>query len=140
MKTKIVYEDTKEFTRAELELKWGQIYPMLVERKVPEAGLGDLALYENILRFEITKIATRAEMFPYAVVIGWMFPKIDTIGMMINDEEGNHVAYFTPAFISVAYSIPKKEISVTTEWVESVKFDYTTTTKMMVVEGKTFRH
>ena len=114
VRTEIVYVDTKAITRADIELKWGQIYPMLVERKVPEAGLEDLALYENILRSGITKIATRPEIFPYEKVIRWMFPKIDTVGMMINDEEGKHVASFTPAFISTAYSLPKIEISVTT--------------------------
>ena len=113
---------------------------MLVERKVPEAGLEDLALYGNILRFGITKIATRSEIFPYAEVIGWMLPKIDTIGLMINDEEGKPIASFAPAFISVAYSLPEKEISVTTEWVRSMNFDYKATSKMMVAEGKTFRH
>ena len=54
---------------------------MMVEGKVPETGLGDLVLYENILRSEITMIATRLEIFPYAEVIGWMFPKIDTVGI-----------------------------------------------------------
>ena len=44
MRTEIVYEDTKAIIGAKLEFKWGQIYPMLVERKVPEAGLEDLAL------------------------------------------------------------------------------------------------
>ena len=113
------------------KLKWGQIYPMLVERKVPKTALGDLALYENILKFGLTKIATRPELFPCAEVIGWLLPKIDTVGMIINDE-GKPVALFNPAFISKAYSLPEAEISVTTEWVKSLKFDYITTTKGMV--------
>ena len=107
VKNKIVYEDTKEITGSKPKLKWVQIYPMVVERKVLEAGLGDLALYENILRSGITKIGPRPEMFPCTVVIGWMVPKKDTIGMMINDEEGNPVASFAPAFISIAYSLPE---------------------------------
>ena len=127
VRTKIVYEDTNAIIGAELKLKQGQIYPMLVETKVPEASLGDLALYEKILSSGITKLATRLKIFPYAEVIGWMLPKIDTVGMMINDEEGNPVAYFTPAFILAAYSLPKIEISVTMEWVKILKFDYTTT-------------
>ena len=97
-------------------------------------------MYENILRSGLTKIATRLDIFPCAEIIGWMLPKIDPVGMIINDEEGNLVAYFMPTFISVAYSLPEKEISVTTEWVRSLKFDYIATTKMMVAEGKTFRH
>ena len=79
-------------------------------------------------------------MFPYAEFIGWFFPKIDTVGIIINDEEGNHVASFAPAFISKAYSLPEVEISVTTDWVKSLKFDYITTVKGMMNEGKTFRH
>ena len=39
VKVEIVYEDTKAVTWAEPELKWGQIYPMMVDKKVPEAIL-----------------------------------------------------------------------------------------------------
>ena len=109
VKTKIVYEDTKVIIGPEFELKWGQIYPMLVEIKVLEAILGDLALYENILGYGLTKLATRLKIFPCAEVIGWMFPKIDKVGMMINDEEGNPVASFSLAFILESYSLPEKE-------------------------------
>ena len=62
------------------------------------------------------------------------------VGMIINDDEGNPIASFAPAFISKAYSLPKVEISVTTNWVKSPKFDYTTTVKGMMTKGKTFRH
>ena len=113
---------------------------MLVERKVLEAGLGDLALYENILSSGITIIEKRQEIFPCAEVIGWMLPKIDIVGMMINDEKVKPVAYFAPAFILAAYSLPEKEISVTTKWVKILKFDNTFIAKMVVAEGKTFIH
>ena len=103
VRIEIVYEYTKAIIGADHELKWGQIYPMLVEGKVLKNGLGDLALYENILRSRITKIATRLEIFPCVEVIGWMFPKIDTVGMMINDEKGHLVASFAPPFILEAY-------------------------------------
>ena len=113
---------------------------MMIYKKVLEAGLGDLSLYENILRSGLTKIVSRLEVFPCVEVIGWIFPKIDTVGMIINDEDGKHVASFAPAFISKAYSIPEVEINVTTDWVKSIKFDYTTTVKGMMIEGKNFRH
>ena len=73
---------------------------MMFDKKVPEAGLGDLALYENIIRSGLTKIATRLEVFPYAEVIGFLLPKIETVGMIINYEEGNPNVSFAPAFIS----------------------------------------
>ena len=58
----------------------------------------------------------------------------------MNDTENNGFASFTPAFLSVAYSFPEKEISVTTEWVKSLKLDHTATAKMMMVEGNPFRN
>ena len=91
-KVEIIYEDTKSITGVEPDFKWGQMFHMLVEKKVPEAGLEDLALYENILWSEITKVATRPEIIPCAEFIGWILPRIDTTRMMINDEESKGVA------------------------------------------------
>ena len=65
-RVEIIYEDTNSVIGAEPEFKWDQVYHMLVEKRVPEAGLEDLALYENILRYGITKVSTRLEMFPCA--------------------------------------------------------------------------
>ena len=45
---------------------------MMVDKKVLEDGLGDLSLYENILRSGLTKIATRPEVFPCTEVIGFL--------------------------------------------------------------------
>ena len=105
-----------------------------------EARLGDLALYENILRFGLTKIPTRPKVFPCVEFIDWIFPKIDMVGKIINDEEGKPIASFAPTFISKAYSLPEVEISVTIDWVKSLKLDYKTTVKGMMIERKTFRH
>ena len=88
----IIYEDTKAINGAKLEFKWGQIYHWLVESKVPEARLEDLALYDNILRSGITKVTTRLEMLPCAEVIGWILPRIDTTGMLMNDVENKGFA------------------------------------------------
>ena len=66
----IIYEDTKAIIGAELEFKWGQIYPMIKDQKVPDVVLEDIPLYENILRSRITKVSTPLELFPCAEVIG----------------------------------------------------------------------
>ena len=70
----------------------------------------------------------------------WLLPKVDMVGMIISDEEENPVASFAPAFISKAYTLPEVEISVTIDWLKSIKFDYTTTVKGMMTKGKTFKH
>ena len=36
LRVEIIYEDTKSATGAEPEFKWGQIYHMLQDQKVPE--------------------------------------------------------------------------------------------------------
>ena len=38
-RVEIIYEDTKSVTGAKMEFKWGQIYPMLQDQKVPDVGL-----------------------------------------------------------------------------------------------------
>ena len=114
------------------------MFHMLKEKKVLEVGLEDLVMYENIWRSGRTKVATRPEILPCAEVIGWILPRVDATMMIMNDVENKAFASFAPAFISIAYSLPEKDTSVTTEWVKILKLDYTTTTKMMVVEGKTF--
>ena len=43
-------------------------------------------------------------------------------------------------FISKTYILPDVEISVTTDWVKSLKFDYTTIVKGIMIEGNTFRY
>ena len=50
------------------------------------------------------------------------------------------MASFAAIFISIAYSLPEKELSVAIKWVLSLKFNYTTNAKKMVAEGKNFRH
>ena len=71
-RVEIIYEDTKEITGANPEFKWGHIYHLLVEKKVPKVGLEDMALYDNLLRSRITKVTTRPRIFPCEEVIGWI--------------------------------------------------------------------
>ena len=62
------------------------------------------------------------------------------MGMLMSDMENKGFSSFAPTFLSAAYSFLEKEISMTIEWVKSLKLDYTTTAKMTMVEGKTFRN
>ena len=96
-----------------------------------------MALYDNVLRSRITKVTTRHEMFPCAEVIGWIFPRVDTTIMLMNDIKNKAFVSFSPAFLSVAYNFLEKEVNVTTEWVKGLKFDYTAKPRMMMIDGKT---
>ena len=110
----LISKYTKPVTGAKPEFKWGQIYHMLVEKSVPEVGLKDLALYDNILRSGITKVVTRPELFPCTEVNGWILPRVNPIGKIMNNVEDKGIASFTLVFIEKAYSLPTLEISITT--------------------------
>ena len=116
----------------------GQNLPYAGRKRVLEAGLEDLSLYENILSSGITKVATRTELFPCAEVIKWIMPRVDSVVKIMKNVEDKGIASFTLAFIAKAYSLPTSEISMKTELVKNLKFDYIGTAKMMVAEGKTF--
>ena len=42
----IIYEDTKAVAGAKPEFKWGQIYHMIKDQSIPNAGLEEISLYE----------------------------------------------------------------------------------------------
>ena len=63
-RVEVIYEDTKAITRIDPEYKWGEIYRMISNQSVPEAGFEVLLIYANIKRSAIMKVATRPELFP----------------------------------------------------------------------------
>ena len=114
-RVEIIYEDTKLVIGAEPEFKWCRIYHMLKEKKVPEGGLEELLLYDNILKYGITKVSTRAYIFPFLEVIGWILSKVDAMGMIVYNVEDNRFSSFTPPFVAKAYNLPPSEVSMTTD-------------------------
>ena len=60
----VIYEDTKAITGIDPEYKWGELYRMISNQSVPEAGFEDFPIYANIERSAIMKVATRPEIFP----------------------------------------------------------------------------
>ena len=47
-RVEIVYEDTRYVTGTEPEFKWGKIYHMLQDQKIPDIGLEDIPLFYYI--------------------------------------------------------------------------------------------
>ena len=63
-KVKYIYQDTKATTGVEPDYKWGEIYRMIVNQNVPDAGFEELTIYENIEKSALMKVSTRPELFP----------------------------------------------------------------------------
>ena len=63
-KVEVIYEDTKSTTWVEPEYKWGEVYRMIPNQSVLNAGFEDMPIYANIERSAIMKVATIPELFP----------------------------------------------------------------------------
>ena len=68
-KVEYIYEDTKATTRVEPDYKWGEIYRMIANQNIPDAGFKELTIYANIEKLTLMKVATRPELFPCSEVI-----------------------------------------------------------------------
>ena len=87
VKTKVefIYEYTKVTTGVEPEYKWGEVYRMIPSQSVPDAGFEDMPMYANIERSALMKVATRPELFPCSKVIGWILPREDVKGTILEN-------------------------------------------------------
>ena len=81
-KVEYIHEDTKASTGVELGYKWGEIYRMIANQNVPDVGFEELAIYANIEKSTLMKVATRPELFPCSEVIAWILPKADVTRMI----------------------------------------------------------
>ena len=59
-----IYEDTKDTTEVEPDYKWGEIYKMIANQNVPNAGFEEITIYANIKKLALMKVARRPELFP----------------------------------------------------------------------------
>ena len=69
-KVEFIYEDTKATTGDEPDYKWEEIYRMIANQNVPDAGFEELTIYANFEKLALMKLATRPELFPCSEVIG----------------------------------------------------------------------
>ena len=63
-KVEYIYEYTKATTGVKPDYKWGEIYKMIANQNVPNAGFEELTIYANIEKFSLMKVAMRPELFP----------------------------------------------------------------------------
>ena len=74
-KVEYIYEDTKSTTGVEPDYKWGEIYRMIANQNVSDAGFEEVTIYTNIKKSALMKVATRPDLFPCLEVIGWILPR-----------------------------------------------------------------
>ena len=100
-KVEYIYEDTKATTGVEPDYKWGEIYWMIANQNVPDAGFEELTIYANIKKYPPLKVATRPELFPCSGVIGWILPREDVTTMILENTSKQGYAAYSPAYVSM---------------------------------------
>ena len=105
-KVEFIYEDTKATTGVEPDYKWGEIFRMISNQNVPDAGFEEMTIYANIEKSALMKVATRLELFPCSEVIGWILPRADVTKMISENTAKKGYATYIPAYVSMAYHLP----------------------------------
>ena len=105
-KVEFIYEDTKATTGIELDCKWGEIFRMISNQNVPDAGFEELTIYANIEKSALMKVAMMPELFPCSEVIGWILPRADVTKMILENTTKQGYATYSPAYVSMAYHLP----------------------------------
>ena len=135
---KFIYKDTKATAGVEPNYKWGEIYRMITNQNLPDAGFEELTIYANIEKSALMKVATRPELFPCSEVIGWILPKADVTTMILeNSAKQGYVAY-SHAYVSMAYHLRSPHVYLTKSWLKEIAMDLVETVKRMMIPGKNF--
>ena len=86
MKVEYIYKDTRATIGVEPDYKWGEIYQMISNQNVLDAGFEELTtIYANTEKSALMKIATRLELFPCSKVIGWILPRADMTTIILTN-------------------------------------------------------
>ena len=84
-KVEYIYENTKAIIGVELDYKWGEIYRMIANQNIPDAGFEELTIYANVEKSALMKVATRTKLFPCSEVIGWILPRADVTMIILEN-------------------------------------------------------
>ena len=137
-KVEVIYEDTKAITGVEPEYKWGEVYRMISNQSVVDAGFEDMPIYANIEKSTLMKVATRPELFPCVEMIDWILPRADVTRMILENTKKQVYAAYNPAYVSMAYNLPTPQTYLTESWLKELKLDMVDTIKKMMIRGNNF--
>ena len=112
-KVELIYEHTKATTGIEPDYKWGEIYRMISNQNVLDAGFEELKIYANIENSDLMKVAMRPELFPCSKVIAQILPMADVTTMILENTAKQGYAAYIPAYVSMAYHLPSPQVYLT---------------------------
>ena len=68
IKVEYIYEDTRSTTKVEPDYKWGEIYRMISNQNVTNAGFEELTIYANIEKSTLITGASLVGQYPIMLV------------------------------------------------------------------------
>ena len=137
-KVEYIYEDTKATIGVEPDYKWGEMYRLIANHNVPDAGFEELTIYANIEKSAMMKVVTRPELFPCSKVIGWILPKVDVTTMILANTAKQGYAAYSPGYVSLAYHLLPAQVYLNESWLKEINLDLVETVKRMMIHGKNF--
>ena len=138
-KEEYIHEDTRATTGVEPDYKWGEIYQMIANQNVRDAGFDELTIYANIEKSALMKVATRLELFPCLEVIGWILPREDMTTMSLENTAKQGYATYSPTYVSMEYHLPPAQIYLTASWMKETNLDLAEIVKRMMIPWKNFQ-
>ena len=97
-KVEYIYEDTRDIIGVEQNYKWDEIYQMILNHDVRDAGFEELTIYANIEKSVLMKVATKPELFPCSKVISWILSKADVTTMILANTAKQGYAAYSPGY------------------------------------------
>ena len=137
-KVEYIYEDTKATTGVEPDYKWREIYRVIANQNVPDAGFEELTIYANIEKSTLMKVATRPELCPCSKVISWILPRVYVTTMILENNAKQGYTSYNPAYVSMAYHLPPAQICLIESWLKEIAMDLVEIVKRMMIPGKKF--
>ena len=106
---------------------------MIRDQNIPNVGLEEMIIYQNIRRLAITKATVRLDLVPCSEVLGCILPQTNPTSRIISDIKGEDFASFTD------YKLPLAQVMMTEDWIKGINIDPLEYAKKMVVPKKQLR-
>ena len=105
------------------EFKWGELYQIITDQEIFDAGLEKIVLQQNIRRYGITKASMHPYIFSFSQVIGWILPKTDSSSGIYSNVKEEAFSSFNPYHIAAAYKLHPGQVMMTEDWIKGINID-----------------
>ena len=111
---------------------------MTKDQAIPDAGLEDIPIYENIMKSAIMKVSTHPELFQCAEVIDRILPRSYIPKMILSNINGQGFVSYILTYVSQACKLPTPQIYLIEKCIKGLDLDVFDCVRKIIVHGKQF--